>query len=282
LKTFFDTKKLILIYFILFSHKLKKKMKKLLNKIFLIFGFLFFISCISKKDIVYLQFDAVDKENVNNDYQLRFKPDDLLQITVSADDLISVQPFNLPVVAYSALTNTIIGQPQLQSYLIDKDGYIDFPVLGKLKLGGLTRIESIDLLKNKLAPDHLKNPIVNINIVNFKITVQGDVELPGSFQIPNERISIFDAIGLSGGLRISGRRDNVLVIREENGNKNQYRINITSNSMLTSPVYYLQQNDVVYVEPNKAKMQDAAYTRSTGLFISLSSVLISLLTIITR
>ena len=254
-------------------------MKKLLFYTILIS---FFYSCVSKKDIVYLQFDEVEQEKINNDYQLRFKPDDLLQITVSADDLVSVQPFNLPVVTYSTATNNVIGQPQLQSYLVDANGYIEFPVLGSLKIGGLTRVEAIKLLKDKLDPSYVKNPIININIANFKIAVEGDVQRPGSFSIPNERISIFDAIGLAGGLNISANRDNVLVLREENGEKNQYRLNLMSNKMLTSSVYYLQQNDVVYIEPNKAKMQDATYTRSTGLFISLASVLISLLTIITR
>ena len=255
-----------------------------MNKRILLLFLLAFITkaCVSKKDIVYLQFDEVNQEKVTNDYQLRFKPDDLLQITVSADDLVSVQPFNLPVVAYSTVTTTVIGQPQLQSYLIDANGKIEFPVLGTLQLGGLTRVEAIEMLKNKLDPDHVKNPIININIANFKITVEGDVERPGSFSIPNERISIFDAIGLAGGLSISAKRDNILVLREENGKKNKYRVNLKSNTMLTSPVYYLQQNDVIYVEPNNAKIQDAAYTRSTGLFISLASVIISLLTIITR
>ena len=243
---------------------------------------LLLVGCVSKKDIVYLQFDEVDNEKVNNDYQLRFKPDDLLQITVSSDDLLSVQPFNLPVVAYSTVNGSVIGQPMLQSYLVDKDGYIEFPLLGNLKLGGLSRVEAIELLKSKLEPDYVKNPIININIANFKITVEGDVTRPGSFKIPNERISVFDAIGLAGGLAISANRNNVLVLREENGKKNKYQLDFTSNDMLSSPVYYLQQNDVVYVEPNYAKMQDAAYTRSTGLFISLASVIISLLTILTR
>ena len=239
------------------------------------------VGCVSKKDIVYLQFDEVEQEKINNDYQLRFKPDDLLQITVSADDIISVQPFNLPAVNFTT-QNIIVGQPALQSYLVDANGTIEFPVLGTLKLAGLTRVEAIALLKKKLDPAYVKNPIININIANFKITVEGDVMRPGSFPIPNERISIFDAIGMAGGLSISANRGNVLVIREENGQKNQYRLDLKSNKMLTSPVYYLQQNDVVYVEPNNAKMQDAAYTRSTGLFISLASVIISLLTIVTR
>lgn len=247
-----------------------------------LFFLVLFGSCVSKKNIVILQFDQVDSTKVNNNYQLYFKPDDLLQITVSADDLLSVQPFNLPVVAYSTITNGVFGQPQLQAYLIDKDGNIEFPVLGTLKLGGLTRLEAIEMLKEKLHPDLVKNPIINIRISNFKITVQGEVTRPGTFNIPNERISIFDAIGLAGDLQITGKRQNVLVIREEGDTKVQYRVDLTSNKMITSPVYYLQQNDVVYVEPNKAKLQDAAYNRSTGLFISLASVIISLITVLTR
>ena len=154
--------------------------------------------------------------------------------------------------------------------------------MGTLKVGGLTRTEVIKLLKKKLDPMYVKDPIINIYITNFKVTVQGDVRSPGTFTVPNERLSIFDALGLAGDLNISGNRENVLVIREENETKNEYRINLMSKKTLTSPVYYLQQNDVVYVEPNYAKAQDAAFTRSTGLFISMASVIISLLTIIAR
>lgn len=260
-----------------------KTMKSLGNYILLItIMILSLVGCVSKKDIVYLQYDTVDKSKISNDYQLKFKPDDMLQIIVSSDNLESVLPFNLPVVTFQNLSNSALGQPQLQAYLVDKNGYIEFPVLGKLKVGGLTRVEVIELLKNKLDPTYLKDPIINILISNFKITVQGDVARPGTFSIPNERLSIFDAIGLAGDLNISGNRENVLVIREEKGTKNEYRVNLMSKKTLTSPVYYLQQNDIVYVEPNYAKAQDAAYTRSMGLFISLASVLISLLTVITR
>ena len=240
-----------------------------------------FMQCVSKKDIVYLQYDDVDVKNISNDYQLKFKPDDMLQIIVSAENLESVQSFNLPVFAVQT-TDRVIGQPQLQAYLVDKDGYIEFPVLGRLKVGGLTRVEVIQLMKQKLNPTYIKNPIINIYITNFKVTVQGDVFRPGTFTVSNERLSIFDALGLAGDLNISGNRKNVLVIREENGTKNEYRVNLTSKKILTSPVYYLQQNDVVYIEPNYAKSQDAAYTRNTGLFISLASVLISLLNVFTR
>jgi polysaccharide export outer membrane protein len=149
-------------------------------------------------------------------------------------------------------------------------------------LGGLTRIGSIRMIKDKLSAGFLKNPIVNITITNFKITLIGDVKISGSFQLSNERITILDALGLAGDLNISGRRDNVLVIREEGDLKKKYTLDLRSNKLLTSPAYYLQQNDVVYVEQNNAKVQDASFTRTTGLFISMASVLISLLTIITR
>ena len=248
----------------------------------LIFGlFIFLNSCVSKKDIIYLQTDTIDKQNISNDYQLRFKPDDMLQIIVTAENLESVQSFNLPVFAMQT-SNRVVGQPQLQAYLVDSKGFIEFPVLGSIKVGGLNRNEVIERLKEKLDPSYVKDPIINIFITNFKVTVQGDVARPGTFAVANERLSIFDALGLAGDLNISGNRENILVIREENGTKNEYRLNLLSKKSLTSPVYYLQQNDVVYVEPNYAKSQDAAFTRNTGLFISLASVLISLLTIVTR
>lgn len=255
------------------------------SRIYLLFliSFIFlFESCISKKDIIYLQSDMIDTKNISNDYQLSFKPDDLLQIIVSAQDLESVIPFNLPVVAYQNLNGNVLGQPQLQAYLVDENGNIELPVLGSIKVGGKTRVEVISMLKKKLDPTYVRNPIINIYITNFKVTVQGDVLRPGTFKVPNERLSIFDALGLAGDLNISANRENVLVIREENGTKNEYRINLNSKKTLTSPAYYLQQNDVIYAEPNYAKVQDASFNRSTGLFISMTSVIISLLTLISR
>lgn len=239
------------------------------------------VGCASKKDVIYFQNDKIETKNISNDYQLKFKPDDMLQIIVSSDDIASIQPFNLPVVAFQTI-DRVVGQPQLQAYLVDGEGYIEFPVLGKLKVGGKSRIEVIQLLKKMLEPDYVKNPIINIFITNFKVSVQGDVRNPGTFTVPNERLSILDALSLAGDLNISANRNNILVLREENNQKVEYRVDLKSKKTLSSPAYYLQQNDVIYVEPNYAKIQDSSYTRSTGLFISLASVLISLLTIITR
>ena len=241
-----------------------------------------FSSCVSNKKIAYFQFDEIDQENVSNVYTTVFKPDDLLQITVVSDDLEAVKSFNLPAVAFSAATNNLVSQPQQLTYLIDSNGEIDFPVFGKLKIGGLTREEAIALIRDKIAPDYVKNPTINIRISNFKITVQGDVRSPGTFNIPNERVTILDAIGLAGDLNISGKRENVLVIREEGKLKKEYRINLLSKKTYTSPVFYLQQNDIVYVEHNYAKIQSASSNTNTGLFISITGTLIAIITLITR
>ena len=251
-------------------------------KIILLVCVVFLTSCASRKDMIYFQNNEINQEKVTNNYQLTFKPDDLVQIIISSKDLISAQPFNLPVVVSSASATNAQGLPKLQSYLIDKDGYIEFPVLGRLKIGGLTRIEVIEMLKNKLSPDYLTDPVINIIITNFKVTVVGDVRSPRVIQFQNERVSILDAIGAVGDLNISGNRKNIMVLREEDGKKIKYNVDLTSNDIFTSPVYYLKQNDVIYIEQNNAKVQDAAYTRTTGLFISMASVLISLLTILTR
>jgi polysaccharide export outer membrane protein len=257
-------------------------MIKVTKFIIVLLGVLLLNACAHKKDLIYFQFDEIDQEKVTNNYQLTFKSDDLVQIIVSTKDLISAQPFNLPIATTSPTAISAQGNPILQSYLIDVNGEIEFPVLGKIKLGGLTRVQAIEMLKKKLSPAYLTDPVINILITNFKITVIGDVTTPKLITVQNERISILDALGMVGDLSISGNRKNVMVIREENNMKKKYTIDLTSNACITSPVYYLQQNDVVYIEQNNAKVQDAAYTRTTGLFISLASVFISLLTILTR
>jgi polysaccharide export outer membrane protein len=247
---------------------------------FVLFTAVLLSSCATRKDLVYLQFDEIDNSKVTNDYQLTFKPDDLLQIIISSEDIISAQPFNLPLVANPMTNLNVQAIPMLQTYLVNSEGEVEIPVLGKLKLGGLKREQAIELIKNKLTPKYLKNPIVNILITNFKITVLGDVKFPKVFTLNSERVSIMDALGMAGDLNISGIRKKVIVVREENGKKNKYSIDLRSNKLFSSPAYYLQQNDIVYVEQNKAKIKDASYTRTMGLVISLASIFISLLAVI--
>lgn len=249
---------------------------------FVIFSLLLFSSCVSKKDIIYFQNDEIDQSKVSNNYTTIFKPDDLLQITVSAEELKAVIPFNLPAVTYSASTSAVVGTPKQQSYLVDSKGEIDFPVLGKIKIGGLSREEAIQFFKEKLDPTFVKDPSINIRITNFKISILGDVKNPGMFNIPNERITFLEALALAGDINISGRRDQIKVTREVDGQKKKFLIDMKSNLLYTSPVYYLQQNDIIYVEPNYAKIQSASSNSNTSLFISITGLLLTIVSILIR
>ena len=260
-----------------------RKKKSMLKNIFLnlmLFILFAFSSCVSKKNINYFQNDLSNLKNGVNKYSLRFKPDDLLTINVTSEDLEAVKPFNLPTVAYNAVTNTVNGIPKQQSYLIDANGMIRFPILGKIKIEGLSRIETIELMTKKLKP-YVNDAVVNIQILNFKINVLGDVKNPGMFPVENERITVLDALALAGDLNISGERL-VIVKRETKNGLTSGFIDLKSDMLFDSPFFYLQQNDVVYVNPNNAKIQSASYNQNTGLFISITSVLISLISILTR
>lgn len=213
-------------------------------------------SCGSKQDIVYFQ--NVDNLGISksiNKYTPTISPDDMLTITVSALDQDGAKPFNLPTINFSI--NGIVGQEKQQTYLVDANGNIDFPVLGNLKLAGLSRIQATNLIKD-LLKDYIKNPIVNIRTINFKITILGEVNRPGTYTIDNERITILEAFGLAGDLAIKGERKNVLVIREINGKKTTTRIDLTTQELFNSPVYYLVQNDVIYVEPNNSRAKGSS------------------------
>ena len=233
------------------------------------------------KDITYFQNDEIDQAKVTNSYKSIIKPDDLLQITVKAQDPEVDQSFNLGFINISA-SGRSQGQMQQLSYLVDNKGQINFPVLGKLQVGGLTRLEIIELLRNKLDPMYIKNPNIIISIINYKISVLGDVRNPGAYTIPNERITILEALALAGDLNISAQRDDILVQREENGRKIFYNVDLLSNKIFTSPVYYLQQNDLVYVKQNYASIQSASSNSNTSLFISISGLLITIVSLLIR
>nr|WP_299201318.1 polysaccharide biosynthesis/export family protein [uncultured Brumimicrobium sp.] len=246
-------------------------------------------SCNTHKRMVYFQTehtaDSVDTEASSNaHFTPTLKTDDFLSVVITADDVESVIPFNYPVVGVTQSVNQGYsqGNPAKVGYLVDADGMVNLPVLGRMKLGGLSRAEATLLLENELK-NYLSNPVVNIQIQNFKITVLGDVKKPGTFNIPNERITLLEAIGLSGDLDITGNRNNVLVIREDEEGTKQYRIDLTTDEVLGSPVYYLEQNDVVYVEPNRAKRSQGTFWRSSGgIFISLTSLIITTITLIVK
>jgi len=238
------------------------------------------LSCASRKDLVYFQ--PVDSIILVTNYENnapKLQSGDILAISVTADDVRATQPFN-PISAYQG-SNLQSTNPFIPTYAIDNNGFIDFPKLGKIKLAGKTRTEAIDYLRAEVSK-YIVSPGISLEIRNFRVTVLGEVKNPGTYPVNNDRITLLEAIGLAGDLTINGVRKNVLVVREQNGIKNEYRVNLTSRDALNSPVYYLAQNDVVYVEPNGAKVQSSKYTQNTSIFVSVASIVIGLITLIVR
>jgi polysaccharide export outer membrane protein len=243
---------------------------------------LLLFSCKSREEVVYYQnIDGLANVEQSNTYEIKIQPDDLLMIIVSADDPETAIPFNLSSVSVPTANNMMAtrGQETMQSYLVNANGMIDFPVLGKLKVAGLTRSEVLQLFKDKISK-YIKNPIINLRIMNFKISVQGEVTLPGTYSVSSERITLIEALSMAKDLTIYGKRDNILIIREVNGVKSYNRVDITKADFINSPFYYLSQNDVVYVEPNKTRINGAAVGTNTGVIISVSSLLITVITLI--
>ena len=254
--------------------KILIKMIKKLSYLLLLIGCLTITSCASRKNIVYFQGEA-ELNTVYENNVPKIRPYDMLTIMVSAADMKATEPFNQTSV-YQLSGGT---EGFKNTYTVAEDGSIDFPVIGKVQLGGLTRNESILVLKNLLDP-YIVNPGVNIHFTNFKISVIGEVASPGTFTLPNERVTILEAIALAGDLTIQGKRNNVMVIRESEGIKETYTVDLTSKEILDSPVYYLSQNDVVYVEPNKSKMQSSVFNYS--LIISVAGIIISVISVLSK
>ena len=211
-------------------------------------------SCVSSKKMLYLQ--GADKlhenpQRIESNYELRIKPHDQLLITINSKAPELLTPFaNSQVLGSSSSTNT----QETTGLLVSQSGKIEIPVLGEMQAAGLTRQELAAAIKNKLIEgEYIKDPTVLVRFKGAKIVVLGEVGSPGVKDLPGERVTILEAIGLAGDLPPTAHRENILVIREENGERKSYSVNLTSGKdILNSPVFYLQQNDVVYVEPNKA------------------------------
>lgn len=237
-------------------------------------------SCVPRKELIYFQHENGNIENTENEFVLTFKKNDELRIDVSSSDIVAVKPFNLAIVAYSAATGGAGGQPMQQTYIIDNKGDINFPVIGKINLVGKTWSEAVDLITSKLKP-YVKDVAVNINIMNFRINVLGDVNSPGSFIIPSGRINVLDAIALAGDLNITGVRNLEIKRQTKSGIKSGV-IDLKSNNLFTSDFFYLEQNDIIYVKPNKAESQSASYNKNAGVLISTVSIIISLIAVLNR
>jgi polysaccharide export outer membrane protein len=195
-------------------------------------------------------------------------------ISVFAEDPEIAKAFSL-----NASSETTAGASAGSVYLVDANGFIDFPTLGKIKVSGLSRTEVLQLLDGKLS-QYIKKPIVSLRITNFKVSVQGEVLAPGTFPVASERITLIEALTMAKDLTVYGKRNNILIIREIDGVKTFNRVDITSASFMNSPFYYLAQNDVVYVEPNQNKINGSAVGPSTGIIFSVISILITLTTLI--
>ena len=244
--------------------------------------------CTSYKNVPYMQdTDVMGKiEEKLPIYDAKIMPNDLLTITVNTLDPESAAPFNLTVQSALSLTRAaLLQQPALQQYLVSNEGTIDFPVLGVLKVGGLTKGELEKLIGEKLEQgDYLgETPIVTVRITNYRVSVLGEVQRPGVFTITNEKISVFEALAMAGDLTIWGMRDNVKLIREDaEGQREVHYLDLTKADILASPYYYLQQNDVLYVTPNTTKAKNSDIGQSTSFWFSGISIMVSLVNFVTN
>ena len=204
--------------------------------------------------------------------------DYFITFIVNSKDPELALPFNMPLISYQ-IGNQNIGQQRLVGYLVNQDGNIDFPILGEIHVEGLTRMQVTELIKKRLIEEELiKDPIVTVQFLNFKVSVIGEVGRPGTFDISGDRITLLEALSMAGDLTIYGRRDRVAVIREKDGKRSILYHDLRSSDIFQSPCYYLQQNDIVYVEPNNAKTGQSRINsnNSVGVWLSGVSVLASI------
>lgn len=253
-------------------------MLKYLYSLVIIFVFL---SCGSRKEMIYLQPDSVELSTNFSQFIPKIQKNDILTISVTASDASAVAPYTSISANSSTNLNANLELALRPTYTVDNDGCIQFPQLGRIKIEGLTRLQAIELIQNKLSP-FIKNPKVNMNFNNFRVTVLGEVARPGSFISPTERITVLEALGLAGDMTNRGIRTNVLVIREVEGKKHLERLDLTKQQVLNSPYYYLVQNDIVYVEPNKAQINNSKLGANTNIIISIASLVITVISVLSR
>ncbi|UVO68984.1 polysaccharide biosynthesis/export family protein [Bacteroides ovatus] len=244
-------------------------------------------ACQSYKKVPYFQNVEVVNEVEQQEklYDAKIMPKDLLTIVVSCTNPELAIPFNLTVASNAGIavstSSYVTTQPVLQPYLVDNEGNINFPVLGELKLGGLTKREAEQLIIDKLKPYMKETPIVTVRMVNYKISVIGEVTRPGTFTISNEKVNLLEALAMAGDMTVYGLRDNVKLIREDaNGKQQIVTLDLNKAETILSPYYWLQQNDIVYVTPNKAKARNSDVGNSTSLWFSATSIPVSIVSLL--
>lgn len=237
-----------------------------------------FSSCASKKNFVYFQ-DHGDIK-FKNSTDLKLKQNDVISIYIFGCDEESLKIFNLPT-SQNTIGNKgyFIGTPVGQGYTINSNGEIDFPVVGLIKIEGLSIEQASSLIKLKVS-NYLKDPKVSVQLQNFTITILGDVKNPGTIQVPNHTITLIEAIGIAGDLNITALRKKIIVLREEKSVKKEYIIDLTNKQFVSSPVYYLHQNDIIYIEANKAKINSSNVTGTSSIVLAIASLIITTINIL--
>lgn len=253
-------------------------------------------SCTGYKKIPYIEnaatLEQTELAKTALNYEAKVMPSDILLITVSTPTPEAAKDFNLPLIPLSSKSITpsevsaaTEAYGSLQNYIVDNSGCINFPILGKIKVGGLTKAQVEKLIHDAIYPSYTKeNPIVTMRFLNYRVTVLGEVNKPGIYSSENARMTIFDAIASAEDLTIYGKRDKILLIRlDQNGEKHIYPVNLQDRSLiLNNDIYYLQQNDLVYVEPNKTKGNNSQIGALESLTLSGISLLVSVISIIIR
>ncbi|CAH0998959.1 hypothetical protein LEM8419_00254 [Neolewinella maritima] len=249
-------------------------------------------SCVSYQELVNFEGEdltTISPEMIDNNYDLTVQPEDLLKIDVSSLNPDAALPFNI------VPQNTQMGQQGAgggngssvleltTGYFVDRAGYIDFPVLGAIQVEGLTLTQVKDRIVDRLENGYLKQPVINIRYLNFKITILGAVTNPGTVRLSNKRITVLEALGMAGDLTNYANRNNILVIREEDGQRTFTYLDLQSSEVFSSDYFYLQQNDVIYVQPIRAVVATVADPGQRIVqYVSAGLALISIFVAFTR
>lgn len=265
-----------------FKNRLSRSLIPILDRlVMLIIGSFILNSCGNMKDATY--FSGTQNTKFMNDYENWepvIKPNDMLSIMVSSVNPEASEIFNVSNTNTSQSSTVSGTTAQVSGYLVDQDGFIRFPILGNIKATGITKNKLREEITTQLENRKLLlEPIVDIRYLNFKVSVLGEVKNPSVLTIPDEKISIFEALGLAGDITVYGNRKNVSIIREgEYGVKTLYRIDLTTNEIFTSPYYYLRPNDVIYIEANKAKIASSSQA-TLWIPVVLSAISLAIITI---
>lgn len=249
-------------------------MKKLLLPIMVVTVILMMVGCGSSKQVAYWQnIDSISLAASKGLFDAKIMPKDELTILVQTTDPLTSEPFNL------RSTGQVNTKNQITGYLVDNDGMINFPIVGKIHVAGLTKTECEDLIKSKIQPylARTENPLVSVRTSSYRITVIGEVNKPGVIPVTTEKISLVEALAEAGDMTVYGKRDNILLVREDkSGEKHKVRLNMNDANIINSPYYYLQQNDIVYVEPHKVKARNTFFGSNTSIFYSVIGITTSL------